>query len=108
MVIHTYVPLSMEELRGENINSVEYTVPVNLCKGVLVTRPLTPENGAPSFVHILFTVTSLFVTLPNRLVTHLRVTLLLAKVTAPGVAKSTSTEGKGTAYNKYSKQYMRK
>ena len=73
---HVYVPLSTEELGGENTNWAINTLVFTLIFGGRVTRPLTPENNAPSFVHVLFTTTSLSVTPPSKVILQLRVILL--------------------------------
>ena len=74
---HAYVPLSIEELRGENTTVLIKTLLVGLCS-FEVTRPGTPENTAPSLVHLLVTITSLSVLPPVRVITQLRVKLLPA------------------------------
>ena len=73
---HMYVPLSSEELGGENTNWAMNTFVLTLIYGRTVTRPLTPENTAPSLVHVLFTATSLSVTPPTKVILQFRVTLL--------------------------------
>ena len=74
---HAYVPLSIEELRGENTTVLIKTLLVCLCS-FEVTRPGTPENTAPSLVHLLVTITSLSVIPPVRRIVQLRVKLLPA------------------------------
>ena len=74
---HAYVPLSIKELRGENTTDLTMTLLVGLCS-FEVTRPGTPENRAPSLVHLLVTITSLSVIPPLRVITQLRVKLLPA------------------------------
>ena len=73
---HVYVPLSMEELDGENTNWERNTVLLTWICVRRVTRPLTPENTAPSLVHVLFTATSLSVTRPSKMILQFRVILL--------------------------------
>ena len=72
---HVYMPLSMEELGGENTSWVMNNVLLTLVCGGRVTRPLTPENTAPFLVHVLFTTTSLSVTPPSKVILHFRVTV---------------------------------
>ena len=74
---HAYVPLSTDELRGENITVLIKTLLVAICS-LTVTRPGTPENTAPSLVHLLVTITSLSVIPPLRTIVQLRVKLLPA------------------------------
>ena len=78
MDTHVYVPLSIDELRGENTNCLKKSLPVCLCWFETVTRPLIPVNAAPSLVNMLLTVTSLSVTPPSRSIAQFRVTLLPA------------------------------
>ena len=77
VTIHAYVPLSIEELRGENTTVLIKTLLVGLCS-IEMTRPGTSENAAPFFVHLLVTITSLSVIPPLRVITQLRVKLLPA------------------------------
>ena len=77
VTMHAYVPLSIEELRGENTTVLIKTLLVGLCS-FEVTRPGTPENTVPSLVHLLVTVTSLSVIPPLRTIVQLRVKLLPA------------------------------
>ena len=72
---HMYVPLSMEELGGENTNWAMNNVLFTLICGGRGTRPLTPENAASSLVHVLFTTTSLYVTPPSKVILQFRVTV---------------------------------
>ena len=74
---HEYVPLSIEELRGENTTDLTMTLLLGLCS-FKVTRPGTPENTASFLVHLLVTVTSLSVIPPLRTIVQLRVKLLPA------------------------------
>ena len=75
---HSYVPLSIEELRGENTTVLIKALVVGLCSSGKVTRPGTPENTAPSLVHLLVTITSLSVIPRLRIITQLRVKFLPA------------------------------
>ena len=95
---HPYVPLSLEELKGENINCHEWTVPFTLgaCLRSLI-RPLTGENAVLFLYHVLLTITCEFVTPPIRVASHLRVTLLPAYRPVPGYRNVTFTAGGGTA-----------
>ena len=77
VTIHTYVPLSMEELRGENCSWL-YEIVLLTDSPRIMTRPLTPEKGAPFLVHVMFTLTSVSVTPPVSVAVHLRFTLLPA------------------------------
>ena len=77
VTMHAYVPLSIEELRGENTTDLIKVLLVGICS-FKVTRPGTPENTAPSLVHILVTITSLSVIPPLRRIVQLRVKLLPA------------------------------
>ena len=74
---HEYVPLSIEELRGENTTDLTMTLLVGLCS-FKVTRPGTPENTAPFSVHLLVTITSLSVIPPLRTIVQPRVKFLPA------------------------------
>ena len=77
VTLHTYVPLSMEELREENCSWLYEIVLVKLPPRIM-TRPLIPENGISFLVHVMFTLTSVSVTPPNSVAVHLRFTLLPA------------------------------
>ena len=94
VTIHTYVPLSMEELRGENCSWL-YEIVLVIVSSWTVTRPLIPENGTSFLVHVMFTLTSVSVTPPDSVAVHLRFTLLPAYVSAAGLI-STCTIGLGT------------
>ena len=95
---HVYMPLSMEELGGENTNWAMNNVLLTLVCGGRVTRPLTPENTAPSLVHVLFTTTSLSVTLPSKVTLQFRVTVSPAVEMVSGDVRSNCTAGGGTAW----------
>ena len=88
----------MEELGGENTNWAINSVLLTLICGRTVTRPLTPENTAPSLVHVLFTTTPLSVTPPNRLILQFRVTVSPAGEILSRDVKSNLTAGGGTAW----------
>ena len=75
---HAYVPLSIEELRGENTTVLMKVLVIGLCSGGKVTRPGTPENTDPPLVHLLVTITSLSVIPPLRTIVQLRVKFLPA------------------------------
>ena len=95
---HVYRPLSMEELGGENTNWVMNNVLFTLVCGGRVTRPLTPENTAPSLVHVLFTTTSLSVTPPSKVILQFRVTVSPAVEMVSRDVRSNCTAGGGTAW----------
>ena len=94
VTIHTYVPLSMEELRGENCSWL-YKIVLVKVSSKIVTRPLIAENVAPFLVHVVFTLTSVPMTTSDSVAVHLRLTLLPAYVTVAGLI-STCTKGLGT------------
>ena len=95
---HVYMPLSMEELGGENTNWAMNNVLFTVIFGGRVTRPLTPENAAPSLVHVLFTTTSLSVTPPCKVILQFRVTVSPAVEMVSGDVRSNIIPGGGTAW----------
>ena len=94
---HMYVPLSVE-LGGKNTNWAMNNVLLTLVCGGGVTRPLTPENTAPSLVHVLFTTTSLSVTPPSKVILQFRVTVSPAVEMISGDVNSNIIPGGGTAW----------
>ena len=105
---HVYVPLSMEELGGENTNWAIDNVLLTLVCGRTVTRPLTPENTAPSLVHVLFTSTSLSVTPPSKLILQFRVTVSPTGETLSRDVKSNLSAGGGTGWMRNRANYKTK